>query len=174
MLITETGRLLLRHLTPNDVGPLMAVRGDPVVMRFGDGACTREQVGAWVKEMIERHYPAWGFGVWAVVRKDNREVIGHCGLHRFGDRCGPEEAELAYRLALPHWGQGYGSEAARAACDHARHRLGIGRIIAIIDPANSASIRVALNVGMTFEREIMLPGYDHADHLYAVDWNTRP
>jgi RimJ/RimL family protein N-acetyltransferase len=45
--------------------------------------------------------------------------------------------------------------------------LGLKRLAAVIDPANVSSIRVANNIGMQYEKDVMLPGYSHPDHLYA-------
>jgi RimJ/RimL family protein N-acetyltransferase len=42
------------------------------------------------------------------------------------------------------------------------------RLIAIIDPSNTASIRVAEKIGMHHEAEVMLEGYTHPDHVYVI------
>jgi RimJ/RimL family protein N-acetyltransferase len=44
------------------------------------------------------------------------------------------------------------TEAAAACCDYARDVLGIDRLIAIIDPRNRPSQRVAEKLGMALER----------------------
>ena len=56
----------------------------------------------------------------------------------------------------------------RKIMGHDLNTLRLPRIIAIIDPGNLASVRVAEKIGMRFEREIMFDGYTHPDHLYAV------
>ena len=53
--------------------------------------------------------------------------------------------------------------------DHAFGTLGLARLISLIDPENAASIRVAQKVGMRYEREVMMPGYDHPDRVYAIE-----
>jgi RimJ/RimL family protein N-acetyltransferase len=77
--------------------------------------------------------------------------------------------ELGYRLARSAWGKGYATEATIAVRDHAFTSLGMKRLIAIIDPSNLASVRVAEKLGMRFESEVMLEGYTHPDHVYALD-----
>ncbi|MFL7840596.1 MAG: GNAT family N-acetyltransferase [Candidatus Promineifilaceae bacterium] len=47
-------------------------------------------------------------------------------------------------------------------------RLGLRRLISLIDPANSASIAVAQKLGMTREGEVMLAGYTHPDFLFSL------
>jgi ribosomal-protein-alanine N-acetyltransferase len=66
---------------------------------------------------------------------------------------GREEVEVAYLLAKEYWRQGLGSEAARGILEYGFEHLGLSRLICMIDPENQASIGVATNIGMTFERE---------------------
>ncbi len=47
--------------------------------------------------------------------------------------------------------------------------LGIERLVAIVDPENHASVNVARKLGMTYEKDVTLDGYDHPDHLYVVE-----
>ena len=168
MLVTKTARLVIRHFAIDDAGAMEAVFCDPEVMRYSeDGVQPPQFVRVWVANTID-YYPMWGFGMWAVIEKETRDVIGYAGLSRFLNRCGPNEAELGFRLARPYWFRGYATEAATATCDYALHRLRLPRIIAMIDPDNVASVRVAEKIGMTLEREIMFRGYTHPDHLYSI------
>jgi ribosomal-protein-alanine N-acetyltransferase len=56
-------------------------------------------------------------------------------------------------LAKAYWGQGLGTEAARAILYYGFERLQLSRLICLIDRENQASIKVARNIGMTFEKE---------------------
>jgi RimJ/RimL family protein N-acetyltransferase len=167
--IATTDRLRLRHFHILDAEPMYQVFGDPEVMRFGDGAQTKEWVNAWLRTCLEHYYQTWGFGPYAVVEKHDQEVIGYCGLFFFPDINGQPEIELGYRLARSAWGRGYATEAAGAVCDFAFHTLGIKRLIAMIDPSNTASIRVAEKIGMQYEQDVMFEGYTHPDHIYVVN-----
>jgi RimJ/RimL family protein N-acetyltransferase len=163
-----TERLLLRQFTAHDHKPLMNVFGDEQVMRFGDGVQSAEWVQTWLEQCINHHYPSWGFGPYAVVKKQARELIGYCGLFLFPDGNGQPEIELGYRLSRRAWGNGYASEAAKAVRNFAFSRPGIQRLIAMIDPANMASIRVAEKIGMHYEKDVIFEGYTHPDHIYVV------
>ncbi len=114
------------------------------------------------------YYRSWGFGPYAVVTKSNPEVIGYCGLFYFPDLGGQPEIEIGYRLARSAWGLGYATEAAHAVRDYAFSTLGMKRLIAMIDPSNIASIHVAEKIGMQYEKDIMLEGYTHPDHIYSM------
>ena len=168
MLLLQTERLVLRHFHILDGEPMMQIFGDPEVMRFGDGVQTREWVDHWITTCLERYYRTWGFGPYAVVEKHSQNLIGYCGLFYFPDVNGQPEVEIGYRLARLAWGQGYATEAVCAIRDYAFSTLGIKRLIAMIDPANLASIDVAEKAGMHLEGEVMFEGYTHPDHVYVV------
>jgi len=95
-------------------------------------------------------------------------VIGYCGLFFFPDVNGQSEVELGYRLAKSAWGQGYATESARAVRDYAFATLGLKRLIAMIDPSNLASIKVAQKIGMQYEKDVIFAGYTHPDLVYAI------
>jgi RimJ/RimL family protein N-acetyltransferase len=162
-----TKRLFLRHFQIVDGESMYHIFCDEAVMLFSDGVKTREWVHTWLRTWLER-YQTWGFGPYAVVEKHNQDVIGYCGLFSFADINGQAEVEIGYRLAHAVWGQGYATEAAKAVRDYAFSVLGIKRLIAMIDPSNIASICVAKKIGMLYEEEVMLEGYTHPDHIYAM------
>ncbi|WP_421693301.1 GNAT family N-acetyltransferase [Aestuariivirga sp.] len=66
------------------------------------------------------------------------EAIGVMGI---------EQGELGYWLAEPHWGQGYGTEAARAVTDHAFMALGHTQLVASYHQENEGSRRILLGLG---------------------------
>jgi Acetyltransferases, including N-acetylases of ribosomal proteins len=136
-------------------------------MRFSDGVQTKEWVDGWLHTCLE-HYLTWGYGPYAVVELASQNVIGYCGLFFFPDVDGQPEIEIGYRLACSAWGQGYATEAAYGVRDFAFSTLAIKRLIAMIDPSNVASIRVAEKIGMKYEKDLMFEGYSHSDHIYVV------
>jgi hypothetical protein len=161
-------RLTLRHFHILDAEPMYRIFCDAEVMRFGDGLKTKEWVNAWLQTCLEHYHQTWGFGPYAVVEKKNHEVIGYCGLFYFPDINGQPEVEIGYRLARSAWRHGYATEAASAVRDFAFNILGIKRLIAMIDPSNIASLRVAEKIGMHYENDVLLEGYTHPDHVYSV------
>lgn len=55
---------------------------------------------------------------------------------------------MGWRLMRQHWGQGFATEASRAVLDQALRALAINPVVAIVDPRNLTSIRVAEKIGM--------------------------
>jgi RimJ/RimL family protein N-acetyltransferase len=169
MFIVATTRLLLRPFHLGDAEAMGRVFGDPEVMKYGDGVQTPAWVREWIAQRADDLYGRLGLGMWAVVENPGGTVLGYCGLARSTGRCAPGETEIGYRLARPHWGRGFGTEAASAVRDYAFDTLRLPRLIALIDPANVAAIRVAEKIGMRYERDAMLKGYDHPDRVYRLD-----
>jgi len=167
MLIADTERLFLREFHIADGEAMDRVFGDAEVMQFG----TKIQTPDWVRHKflrgcLEDYHQKWGFGLWAVVQKSDRQVMGFCGLSHFPDVAGRAETEIGYRLARSYWGQGFATEAARAVRDYAFQTLCLPRVVSIIHPQNRASIRVAEKLGMQFEKETVFQG--NPAHIYAL------
>jgi RimJ/RimL family protein N-acetyltransferase len=137
-------------------------------MLYGPGIQTQAWVRDWLQVCME-NYQKLGFGPWAVVKRIDCRVVGYAGLFHFPDIDGQPEIEVGYRLAQSSWGQGFATEAVAAIRDYAFNVLCLPRLIAMIDPQNTASIRVAEKIGMHFEKEVMFEGYTHPDHLYLIE-----
>ena len=136
-------------------------------MRFSDGVKSHEWVEAWLNEQIDRRYPEWGFGMWAVSLHNGNDVIGYCGLSRLPGRCAAGEAEIGYRLIERYWARGFATEAVKAVRDYAIANLRLSRVIAITDPMNSASVGVLKKAAFHYERDVTFEGYTHPDQLFA-------
>lgn len=156
MKILETRKLYLRHLEPGDLDNLYALYSDPVVRRyFPEGVLTRQETQEELEWFLNGHPRHPELGLWATIEKETNCFIGRCGLLPWTID-GQYEVEVAYMLAQPYWGLGLATEAAQGIVDYAFEKLGLARLICLIDRDNIASIRVAQKIGMTFEKE----GYD--------------
>lgn len=167
MIVLQTKRLTLRHFRQTDGKALACVFADPEVMRFGDGIKSHEWIQDWIEGSI-CGYQQRGWGPWAVIENASGNLIGYCGLFDIADVNGRPEIEIGYRLARQSWGRGYATEAVLAVRDFAFLSLGLQRLIAMIDPDNTASIRVAEKAGMNYEQDVIFEGYTHPDRVYAI------
>jgi ribosomal-protein-alanine N-acetyltransferase len=147
----ETERLRIRSLKIADAAPLAAVWSDPEVTRHMGGPRDFVAIRQGLKEDAQAGDQAV-IDLWTVVEKASGQVIGHCGFLE-KDVDDQAEIELIYVFASDVWGKGYATEAALALRDHAFHRLGLRRFIALIEPGNPASARVAEKIGMQLEKE---------------------
>ena len=145
-----TPRLTLRQMTDADLDDMAALLGDEDVMRYYPRPKTRHEAREWIVRNQER-YEAHGFGLWIMHRTDTGEFVGDCGL-TYQRIDGVDELEVGYHVRTARQGNGYATEAAAAARDFARDVLGARRLIAIINPRNLPSQRVAAKIGLEVEK----------------------
>ena len=153
MKILETDRLILRHLLPTDLDSLYILYSDEEVRRyFPEGTLTYQETREELEWFLNGHPEHPELGLWATIHKETNQFIGRCGLlpWTIDQRL---EVEVAYLLGKEYWGQGLGTEAARAIVQYGFQTLRLSRLICLIDRDNQASIKVASKIGMTFEKE---------------------
>ncbi|MEV6158322.1 GNAT family N-acetyltransferase [Nonomuraea sp. NPDC052129] len=143
-------RLTFREMTLDDLDDMAALLGDPEVMRYYPRVGTREDARWWI-ENSQRSYAEHGYGLWLIARRDTGEFLGNCGLTRQNIE-GETFTEVGYLVRTDFQGQGYATEAAFACRDYARDAFNIDYLIAIINPANVPSQRVAEKIGLILER----------------------
>jgi RimJ/RimL family protein N-acetyltransferase len=138
-------------MTPDDLDDMAALLGDPQVMRYYPHPKSREEALAWIT-WNQRLYREHGFGLWLLTLRATGEFVGDCGLtpQRVD---GVTELEVGYHVRAALQGRGLATEAAAACRDYAREVLGVDRLIAIIDPRNRPSQRVAEKLGLVLERQ---------------------
>jgi RimJ/RimL family protein N-acetyltransferase len=153
MEILETQRLMLRHLVMEDLDDLYALYRDPEIRRyFPEGTLTYEETKEELEWFLNGHPKRPELGLWATIHKETNRFIGRCGLLPWVIDEQPE-VEVAYMIDPAFGRQGLGTEAAQAILDYGFYHLGLSRLICLIDAENVASIKVASNIGMAFEKE---------------------
>jgi ribosomal-protein-alanine N-acetyltransferase len=154
MNVVETKHLILRQFTPADAADNYRIYTDPDNMRFmGRQPDSVEFEREHILKHIANYYEKYGFGLWAAVLKENNRLIGRCGLlyQRIEET---QELEVSYLIDKHFWGRGLATEAARASVALAFEKYEFSRIVALINPSNIASVRVAEKIGMRYERDV--------------------
>ncbi len=145
----STERLGLRQWRPEDRAPFAAMNADPRVMEFFLAPLGREQSDA-VADVCERQLGERGWGVWAIERRDNGEFVGMAGLNAPSAPLPFSPCiEVLWRLSFDHWGQGFATEAARAAIQCGFTVAKLDEIVAFTTVANVRSRNVMRKLGMT-------------------------
>lgn len=158
----ETDRLILRRYREDDFDVYAAMQADPEVARFLGGV--RDLAGA--REHFDKaqaHWRSKGYGKFAVEEKVSGLMVGRVGPTLHGDE---PEIELGWAMARAAWGRGYATEAACTCADWMFRTLALDEIVSFIDPANTASIRVAEKLGQTHARDMLYDG--EPLRVYAV------
>jgi RimJ/RimL family protein N-acetyltransferase len=167
----ETERLVLRPLTFDDVDTLLALDGDPEVMRYitGGRPSSRDDVIDIVRRRMGRR--------WMGADRVTAEFVGWFGLVPSATTDG--EYEVGYRLRREFWGQGLATEGTRALIDLAFTELGARRIWAETMAVNLRSRAVMERCGLRYGRTFHLEFDDPIDgtelgeveyELSRADW----
>lgn len=148
--ILQTERLVLRPMDEGDTDALFEMCAVPEVVRYTPRPAMTQRVEA--EQMIQRIKANYGKGEafqLGIERKEDRLVLGYCGLFSFHEAS--RRAEIGYSLDIRYWGEGYMNEALLVFIDHAFDGLGLNRIEADIDPRNIASARTLARLGFVNE-----------------------
>jgi [ribosomal protein S5]-alanine N-acetyltransferase len=184
MIKLETERLTIREHRIEDLDGYHAWISDPAVMRyvngFGQTHTIEESRGSLVETMESyAETPRTKFFL-AVALTSTAEYIGSVGstverLETNGGIMG-----IGYFLNKNHWSNGCTTEATCAWIDYAFRSLGVHKIRANCDSANTPSVRVMQKCGMIKEAELLQHRYKDGtwrDELqYAVirsDWMVK-
>jgi RimJ/RimL family protein N-acetyltransferase len=135
----RTTRLILRRARPDDLAAFHPILSSPEAMRY------------WATlphssfELTEKWFADQFFSGLAnrdewVIEKDGR-VIGNIGIWKL--------PEFGFILHPDAWGQGIGTEAARAFLDYAFATHPVDAIKADVDPRNSASLNLLNKLGFS-------------------------
>lgn len=160
-----TARLTFREMTSDDLDDMAALLGDPEVMRHYPRPMTRDEALRWI-DGNRAGYREHGYGLWLIRARDTGEFVGNCGL-TWQPVEGTMFLEVGYLVRADLQGRGYATEAATACRDYARDVVGADRLIAIINPDNTPSQRVAEKLGLRLERLAEYHGIPQ--RIYAMD-----
>ena len=171
----ESARLRLRPWRDTDLPEFAAMSADPQVMRYFPAPLSRLESAALIGR-IRGHFAEYGYGLWALERKDTGAFIGFTGLMNVTLEVPFAPAvEIGWRLAPEHWGLGYASEAAWAALRCAFDRLALDQVMSITSQLNLPSQKVMQAIGMQrdldgdFEHPRLPQGHPLRPHvLYRI------
>lgn len=164
--VLATARLVLREMDGADAPFILELQSEPAWLRFvGDkGVRNVEDARRYIETGPRASYAKNGFGLWLVESQDDGLPLGICGLIQ---RDSLPDVDIGFAFSERSWGQGFAHEAAAAVLAYGRDVLGIGRIVAITDPNNRASIRVLEKIGLRIERTWRGPADDAELLLFA-------
>ncbi len=154
----ETERLILRPLTLDDVEALHTILGDEQIMEHYPKAFDINQTKAWIQKNIER-YSVFGFGLWAVVIKQNNVLIGDCGI-TMQNINGFIRPEIGYHIHKNYQRQGYAKEAGIACKNWIFKNSTFKKVYSYMNTANIASQATAKAIGMIKVDEYVDDGID--------------
>jgi RimJ/RimL family protein N-acetyltransferase len=109
-------------------------------------------------------------GYWAVENVTSGELLGTVmiqGIRRSGATERSEELEIGWHFHPNSWGHGYATSAAQLLTRDT-FASGVDRLIAVVRPGNSTSIRVCQRLGME-DAGVTDHYYDVSCHLFVLE-----
>ena len=145
----ETERLVIRPWEPDDRPLFHALTEDAEVMHYVHGGrpYTPEELDEFFARQA-RQLAEHGVCMGAAVEKASGRLLGISGTQPLGTT---GRYEIGWIFAREAWGRGYATEAGGAAMRYVLETLGHQRVVAIIDPDNEPSKRVAARLGMEYD-----------------------
>lgn len=139
----ETDRLIIRSFEKSDLEDYAAIVSDPRVTRYLSSSDPHsfEEAADYITWVIEEEMRT-GIVRYAVTLKESGELIGFCGFKQIGD-----SVDLGWRYGYAHWGNGYGSEAAKAVFDYGNKVLKLDSLFCVAMVENVASVKIIQKLG---------------------------
>lgn len=159
----ETERLILRMFSPEDALTLHRIWNDAEVMKYIEGWRPSPEDARAAMTRLVQHWRDKGFGQWAIVHKEDGQLIGYAGFKHLDQT---PEVELLYGIDKPYWNKGYTTEVGRACLRYVFESTELERIVAVAMPENIGSWRVMEKLGM--RREKIARYYNHDLVYYAI------
>ena len=166
--LLHTERLTLRPPLLEDLDRWTAMMAIPEAAQYIGGV----QPPSMVWRALMAMAGAWqltGVSMFSVIERDSGRWIGRIGPWQPAGWPGPE---VGWSLHPDAWGRGYAVEAASACIDYAFDVLGWTDVIHTIDPANTASQKVAQRLGARCRGPGRLPA-PHQDAPVEIWGQTR-
>lgn len=157
--ILETQRLILREFNLDDSQFILELVNSPSWLEFiGDKKVKSiEQAREYLENGPLKSYRNHGFGLWLVALKYSNTPIGMCGLLK---RDTLDDIDIGFAFLPAYLRQGYGFEITHATMIYVKNDLNIGRILAITNPNNIASISLLNKLGFSFEGTVEMSEND--------------
>lgn len=155
MIITETDRIRVCHLSESDAEFIFKLLNTPGWMKFIGNKNVHSVPDAenYIRNGPLNSYKDKGFGLYVVKLKKENISAGICGLIK---RDFLEDIDLGFAFLPEYEGKGYAYESLSAVLNHAKKDLGISKLSAITDKDNYRSIKLLIKTGFIYDRKIFL------------------
>jgi RimJ/RimL family protein N-acetyltransferase len=148
--ILTTGRLTLRGHRLDDFADCVKLWSDPGVTRYiAARPFTEEEIWTRLLRYVG-HWSLMGFGYWMVRETATDRFVGEVGFAEHRRELIPSivgAPEIGWVLMPSAHGQGFATEAVRAAVEWGDAQFDRKRTVCLIHPDNTASLRVAEKAG---------------------------
>ncbi len=167
--IVETDRLIIREFEEDDLISLYKIESNTKIIKYipWNKLSTLDDCKRQIKKYIS-NYKKNKLNSWAIVEKENNQVIGITQLVYSKKVKG---VEIGTKILPEYWNKGYASELTDALVKYGLNKLGIDEIFAVTDINNASAIKSLINMGMTLKRYGYYNGAESA--FFSTKRNSR-
>ncbi len=164
-IVLETERLVFRELVLANAPFILELLTQPSFLEFiGDrGVYDTATAQNYILD-VQSQYRDPGYGNYIVMLKDTQSLVGLSGLIK---RDTLPHTDIGFAYLPEYWRNGYAFEGADALLNYARSNLGLGTIVAVTHPTNTASKNLLEKLGMRFRRFVRAKDTDVEVLLYV-------
>lgn len=151
-----TERLTLTPIGPVHAEELWSLHQDPGIATWYGGTLARDAA----RDLAAHTGARWradGVHKWIAHDRATGALVGRGGLSRT-ELGGAGLLEVGWAVRQPLWSHGYATEIGAEALRFAAEVLGAAEVVSFTEVHNTRSRAVMERLGMTYDREIRLPG----------------
>ncbi len=158
-IIAQTSRLIIREFTTKDIDCLYDLYDSWGMHLPGITPLSADKDEEYVKmrSYIQWMYGFYEVGLWAVCDKASGKIIGRCGAQP-ADIDDVWLLELGYIMHKEWVNKGLCLEAMTAIMEYIRDCTEFEQVAALVHKGNEASEKIALKLGLKYEKEYELSG----------------
>lgn len=148
-IIADGPRLLIRTWASSEAATLSHLVKQTGFALFSIGGSydlDEEKALGWIA-IQQDLFSKYQLGIFAVELKSTGETIGISGLFHM-PAPNSERVEINFRYPQLHWGNGYGTEAAKALLQYGFSQLRLPAVYGSVNPLNFASIKTLKRIGL--------------------------
>lgn len=159
----STAHLLVRPLQLTDSEQLLEVYSDQEVFKFdtSEPMNNKKEAETFIEKMTNP-YLSHQVLIWAILKKENRKIIGTCGFKNW-DRLS-NHAQIGGLLSSNYWGQGFATELIPALCSYGFEKMQLNKIYVNTLAKNKAVL--ALMEKFHFQKEGLLKQHQFIHQMY--------
>ena len=163
----ETGRLIIRAISNDDIAPIYIHMKNKEVRKFFDKfwPIDKEGIEKFVNGAIQRNENDQSCE-WVIFLKDEKRFAGRIWFGGFLNWC--NAVYVGYSLDYSYWGRGIASEALERVIQFGFDEMLLKRIEAWHDSTNIASGKVMLKCGLIFEGVLRERGQTGNAEMYSI------
>ncbi|MFD1294206.1 GNAT family N-acetyltransferase [Lutibacter holmesii] len=167
----ETERLILMPTTVRDAAFVLSLLNTPKWLQYiGDrNVKTVESAKDYINEKMMPQLERLGFSNYTLIRKQDQQKIGTCGLY---DREGVDGFDIGFAFLPEFENKGYGFEAANRLKEAAFQEFGLTSLQAITSKENLGSQKLLQKLGLQLIGTLQLPNDPIVLLQYKIENNN--